>query len=379
MSGSAPPPIPGRARRGKHEILVQALFLLVLGGLLWGATLNFQDTVATLRLTQGYGFLWRATEWNVSASLVPHSHAAPYWATIAVGLANTLLVGLFCVAVTTVVGFLIGLLSISSNNLLRWLASCYVALVRNVPALLHVLFWYNLFKNLPPARAAVPIFDHVFVTNRGLYLPSLDFNAGMAGIGAVAIAGYFVSRLLRKGRILSLSVGVLAGIAAFLLTVSMFAPPFEMEKPELRGFNIVGGHGLAIEIVTMMVALSIYSSAFIGEIVRGGLVSVPRGQIEAARSLGLPGWLIDFKIRIPLAMRAIIPALGNQHLFTVKLTSLGIAIGFSELFSITSITINHTGQTIEPLLLMMIIYLACNYIIIFTMHAINGYYSLPGR
>jgi general L-amino acid transport system permease protein len=174
-------------------------------------------------------------------------------------------------------------------------------------------------------------------------------------------------------------VSVTAAIVGVTLIVTLAGPHTRMDWPVLRGFGYVGGTRLTTEFLSLFIALSFYSTAFIGEIVRGGLLSVPKGQIEAGLSLGLPSWLIEWKIRIPLGLRAILPALSNQHLFTMKLTSLGAAIGYSDLFAVTSVSINQTGQTIELLIMMVALYFIINYALAAGMHNLNKAFALKGR
>jgi general L-amino acid transport system permease protein len=216
-----------------------------------------------------------------------------------------------------------------------------------------------------------------FLSNRALYVPTLGIADPsrawlvviLLGLGAAAgLAAR--TRLLHTASIAFLLAGVLALVAW---------QPFDLDRPILRGFSYAGGGRLTAEFLALFVALSIYGSAFVAEIVRGGLLSVARGQIEAAHALGLPGWLIELKIRIPLGLRAILPALSNQHLFTMKLTSLGAAIGFSDLFAVTSIGINQTGQTIELLAIMVALYFVTNYVLAMAMHLLNASFALKTR
>jgi general L-amino acid transport system permease protein len=367
--------------RKTRGIAIQALFLAVIIGAVGTMVYQFNVNTAKLGLSYGYDFLWRPTSWNVSTSPVPHSPESPYWWTFLVGLLNTLSLGILCVVMTTLGGFALGLALISRNYLLAKIAAAYVAVFRNVPAILQVFFWYNVLKHLPGERQAWSLAGIGFVSNRGLVTASPVFDGVAAWtILAVTLAfGGFAFACSRK-RFRGRRWTVMAGAAASLATIAALAGPhISVDWPVLRGFGYVGGARLTTEFLSLFVALTFYSSAFIGEIVRGGLLSVSKGQIEAGRALGLPSWLIEWKIRIPLGLRAILPALSNQHLFTMKLTSLGAAIGYSDLFAVTSVSINQTGQTIELLAIMVTLYFFTNYALAMGMHNLNRAFALKGR
>lgn len=367
--------------RKVRDIALQMLFLAVVAGAIGTMVFQFHANATRLGLAYGYDFLWRPTSWNVSTSPIPHSPASPYWWTFVVGLLNTLSLGLLCVAVTTVGGFALGLALISRNYLLSHIAAAYVAAFRNVPAILQVFFWYNVLKHLPGERQAWPIAGIGILSNRGLAIasPSLDGVAVswvMAVAAAFAVFAAWCVRAKVRARGWLVAAAAVAGIAVIATIGSAHV---RFDRPVLRGFGYVGGMRLNTEFLSLFVALSFYSSAFIGEIVRGGLLAVSKGQIEAARALGLPSWLIEWKIRIPLGLRAILPALSNQHLFTMKLTSLGAAIGYSDLFAVTSVSINQTGQTIELLTIMVALYFVTNYALAIGMHNLNRAFALRGR
>jgi His/Glu/Gln/Arg/opine family amino acid ABC transporter permease subunit len=372
------------ASQTTRAIAIQVLFLLAVIGAVATTVYQFQVNTAKLGLSHGYDFLWRPTSWNVSTSLIPQSSDSPYWWTFVVGLLNTLTLGILCVAVTTICGFALGLALISRNYLLSKIASAHVATFRNVPAILQVFFWYNVLKHLPSERHAWAIAGVAFLSNRGLVAasPSLDDVSAWSILSILAVgialggcAFWCARSKVRAWRLLSTvaaatGVAVIAGIAG---------PQIRFDWPALRGFGFVGGTRLTTEFLALFVALSFYSSAFIGEIVRGGLLAVSKGQIEAGRALGLPSWLIEWKIRIPLGLRSILPALSNQHLFTMKLTSLGAAIGYSDLFAVTSVSINQIGQTIELLAIMVALYFVTNYTLATGMRNLNKVFALRGR
>lgn len=359
-----------RVRRTAGQVVFVAVVVACLAAIVYQTQVN----IARQGIAYGYDFLWRPTNWNVSFGFFPHSPADPYWWTLLIGLCNTVTLGLLCVAATTVAGFAVGLALISRNYLVNFLAGGFVAVFRNVPAILQVLFWYAVMKHLPGERQAFSVADAVLLSNRALYMPTVGIADGAAAIvvGAAVVAA--IAAVITRVRFF-----IPAGLLVFALAVLVFAAPFSLERPVLRGFSYAGGGRLSLEFLALFVALTMYGTAFVGEIVRGGLISVGRGQIEAARALGLPGWLIEAKIRIPLGLRAILPALSNQHLFTMKLTSIGAAIGFSELFAVSSISINQTGQTIELLAVMVLLYFSTNYVLALGMHLLNRAFALKTR
>jgi general L-amino acid transport system permease protein len=369
------------ATRATRDIAIQGLFLAVFVAVIGTMTYQFNVNTAKVGLSYGYDFLWRPTGWNVSTSLLPHTPNSPYWWTFLVGLLNSLSLGLLCVATTTVAGFALGIALVSPNYLLSTLATVYVAVFRNVPAILQMFFWYNLLKHLPGERQALSIAGIGFLSNRGLVtsVPNGDGFAALTVLGvtviACGIAGWSALAKPRlRWRLVLLAVA--GGVASIALVAG---PHLRIDRPVLQGFGYVGGMRLTTELLALFVALTCYSCAFIGEIVRGGMLAVHPGQIEAGRALGLPNWLIKWKIQIPLALRAILPAISNQHLFTMKLTSLGAAIGYSDLFAVTSISINQTGQTIELLAIMVGLYFVTNYAMAVGMHQINQAFALKGR
>lgn len=354
-----------------RRVAGQVLFLAALALFLLSITSRIKTSIGSQGVAYGYDFLWRPTGWNVSFGFLHHQASDPYWWTFTVGLLNSLALGIACVASTTLIGFAIGLAMVSRNYLLGFLARSFVDLFRNIPALLQVFFWYAVFKNLPGEREAYSLGKAFFLSNRAFYMPVIEvthLGVALAILLLVALSaglGRNESKTPRSSRMMAVVLVICAVVLAFQW------PPIELQRPVLTGFSYEGGGRLSLEFLAIFVALNFYSSAFVAEIVRGGLVSVPRGQIEAARSLGLPSWLVEFKIRIPLAMRAVLPALSNQHLFTMKLTSLGAAIGYSDLFAVTSIGINQTGQTLELLALMVALYFVTNYALALAMRLIN--------
>ncbi len=364
------------------QAAVLAIVLLCVGSFIVTARQNLLDQgIAT-----GFGFLFHSTGWDISFSLLDYTIDDPYWWLLLIGFLNTLMLGLICIAVATVLGALIGVARLSENLVLGGFATVYVEIFRNVPLILQGFFWYAVVTHLPSPRRALSVFDAVFLSSRGLYVPGLNVAYWSVALwAALAVAIVLLAKWLagRSAGLTPLRVGwgamaaILAlGVAmAFLLTPA--GQPL-IDVPYLKGFNFRGGLRITPEFAAIAIAIIVFGAAYIAEIVRGGFLSVPRGQLEAAAAIGLGRFAIYWKVRIPLALRAIMPPLGNQYVFLMKATSIGIAIGFTDLFMITSTSINQSGQTIELLFIMMMLFLVINYSISTLMNLVNRRLALRG-
>jgi general L-amino acid transport system permease protein len=286
-----------------------------------------------------------------------------------VGLLNTLLVSVIGIFFATVIGFVVALGRLSPNWLLARIAGGYVELIRNLPPLFQILFWYKaVLSALPNPRQSYSIFDFAFFSNRGLVIPKAIASAGLEPFliaAAIAIVAAFVLRryahkeLFEKGRKITIwpyVIGVIIGLP--LLAMLVFGKPFTLEFPELKGFNFAGGSRVIPEFVALTLALSTYTAAFIAEIVRAGIMSVHKGQMEAGSSLGLSRGQTLRMIVVPQAMRVILPPLTNQYLNLTKNSSLAVAIGYPDLVSVFAGTaLSQTGQAIEIISITMGVYL----------------------
>ena len=337
-------------------------------------------------IATGFDFLFYSTGWDIAFSLLDYTIDDPYWWLLLIGFLNTLTLGLFCIAVATVVGTLVGIARLSNNLVLNLLGAVHVELFRNVPLILQGFFWYAVVTHLPSPRRALDVMDMVFLSSRGLYVPGLNvpFWAVALWFALVALAVPGLRWLsARFHRWPGARLGWGAVVALVLLTVVfvlVLVPPEApiVDVPRLEGFNFQGGLRITPEFAAIAIAIITFGSAYIAEIVRGGLLSVPRGQLEAAAAVGLRPFAIYWKVRIPLALRAIMPPLGNQYVFLMKATTIGIAIGFTDLFMITSTSINQSGQTIELLFIMMMMFLLINYTISTVLNAVNRRLALRG-
>lgn len=320
-----------------------------------------RQNLARQNIATGFDILFRQTGWDVSFAVIPHAISDPYWWTFLVGLGNTAVVAAICITLATLLGLLLALCAASGNALVQGLATAYVYLIRNVPQIVHVFFWYNLTRQLPPVRQSVSFGDTVFLSNRGLYVPwpslSDERPLWLTILLCTILAIAFVALRLRGARApfaIKYALALLVvGVGAMWL---WFRPEIGLSMPRLRGFNFEGGATLPPEFVALVTAVTIYNAAFVAEIVRAGLGSVPHGQIEAARNIGLSNLRLFWKITLPQAIRVIVPPLTNQYISIAKSSSLAVAIGFTELFSVGTIAINHTGQAFEVIAILMAIY-----------------------
>jgi ABC-type amino acid transport system permease subunit len=275
----------------------------------------------------------------------------------------------------------VGLGRLSDNPVISLACRLYIDLFRNIPSILQVVFWYQIVLHLPAERRAVALPGGSFVSNRGLYFPVVEIVDWGSALAVFACLAGLVVALAALRRMLTMRLR-LAFAAACVLTVlavvALHGAPIRLSYPTLRGFAFRGGVHVPAEFLALLIGLSVLGTAYVGEIVRGGVQSVGRGMLEAGRSLGLREWVIDWKIRIPLGLRTIVPPLGNQYLITIKNTSLGAAIGYSDLFAITSNSINMNGHTFEMLGLMVGIYLVVNSAFSALMDRFNNKVALKG-
>ena len=356
-------------RAGWSGFVLQLLFVAALVWIGYEIVANARANLQSQRITSGFGFLSHNAGFDVSQSLIPYTGSDTYTRVFLVGLLNTLLVSVIGIFFATVIGFLVALGRLSPNWLLARISGGYVELVRNLPVLFQILFWYlAVLAALPAPRQSVSLFGAVFLNNRGLVIPRPIAEAGLAAFGLailIAIAGSLALRsharrqLFDSGKrilVWPYVVGLLLGLP--LLAVLVFGRPFSFEWPVLKGFNFSGGSRVIPEFVALTLALSTYTGAFIAEIVRAGILSVHTGQMEAGASLGLPRGSSLRLIVVPQAMRVILPPLTSQYLNLTKNSSLAVAIGYPDLVSVfAGTTLSQTGQAIEILAITMGVYL----------------------
>jgi general L-amino acid transport system permease protein len=356
-------------RAGWGGFVLQILFVAALAWIGYEILANARANLQSQRITSGFGFLTNTAGFDVSQSLIPYSGSDTYTRVFLVGLLNTLLVAIIGIFFATVIGFIVALGRLSPNWLLSRISGGYVELVRNLPLLFQILFWYlAVLSALPNPRQSIALFGSFFLSNRGLVIPKPIATAGLeplaiaiviAIVASVLLRSYARRQLFESGRLIVIwpyVAGLLIGLP--LLASLVFGAPVSFEVPELKGFNFSGGSRLIPEFVALTLALSTYTAAFIAEIVRAGIQSVHRGQMEAGASLGLQRGSTLRLIVVPQALRVILPPLTNQYLNLTKNSSLAVAIGYPDLFSVfAGTTLSQTGQAIEIIAITMGVYL----------------------
>jgi general L-amino acid transport system permease protein len=356
-------------RAGWGGFVLQILFVAALAWLCYEIVANARANLQAQRITAGFGFMANTAGFDVSQSLIPYSGSDSYTRVFLVGLLNTLLVSIIGIFFATLIGFIVALGRLSPNWLLSRISGGYVELVRNLPLLFQILFWYlAVLAALPNPRQSISLFGSFFLSNRGFVVPKPIGNPGFEPFVLAIVIAIVASLLLRRyarkqlfdhGKLIvtwPYVVGLLIGLP--LLTSLVFGAPVKFEFPELKGFNFAGGSRIIPEFVALTLALSTYTASFIAEIVRAGIQSVHKGQMEAGSSLGLQRGSTLRLIVVPQAMRVILPPLTNQYLNLTKNSSLAVAIGYPDLFSVfAGTTLSQTGQAIEIIAITMGVYL----------------------
>jgi general L-amino acid transport system permease protein len=375
-----------------RSIAYQVALFAAVGLLIYGAASNAVTNLQRAHIASGFGFWDDTAGFDISQSLIPFSSAvSTYGRAFWVGLLNTLLVAGLGIIVATILGFTIGISRLSKNWLLSKVATGYVELVRNLPLLLQLLFWYNaVLKALPDLRDSYKFIGGSFLNNRGLFVPEPIAKAGFGYVGtalAIGIVGSIAfyrwarKRQLATGQqapILRVTLALVIGLPLLVYAITGF--PLEFAYPEKGRFNISGGIEILPEFAALLVGLSIYTAAFISEVVRAGILAVSHGQTEAAYSLGLrPGPTLRL-IVVPQAMRVIIPPLTSQYLNLTKNSSLAVAIGYPDLVQIfTGTVLNQTGQAVEVVAITMAVYLTISLVTSMAMNVYNSRMALAER
>ena len=354
---------------GWGGFVLQLLFVAVLAWIAYEIVSNVSENLKAQRITAGFGFLTNTAGFDVSQSLIPYAGSDTYTRVFFVGLLNTLLVSLIGVFFATLIGFMVALGRLSPNWLLARLSGGYVELVRNLPLLFQILFWYlAVLAALPGPRQSIALFGSFFLSNRGLVIPKPIGDPGfepfvlallIAVVVSVGLWRYSRWQLFQNGKMIKVWPYVLGSLVGLpLASALIFGAPVSFEVPVLKGFNFSGGSRVIPEFVALTLALSTYTAAFIAEIVRAGVLAVHKGQMEAGSSLGLQRGSVLRLIVIPQALRVILPPLTNQYLNLTKNSSLAVAIGYPDLVSVfAGTTLSQTGQAIEIIGITMGVYL----------------------
>ena len=385
--------IAGRLRRWS----VQGLLLLAVAGVAWLLWRNTAANMAAHGMSLSFAFLDNPAGFAVSQHLLPYQESDSYARVFVVGLLNTLLVSMLAIIAATIIGTVIGVLRVSRNWLMRQLAAVYVELFRNVPLLLQLFFWYfAVLAVLPAPRASTLRWGCeeagclAALSNRGLVLAAPLWQAALQWAVAALVSGVIAAFLLRawnrrrqqrSGLVLRLwwayaLLVVVLPLAVFFTLVE----PAQVSRPLLQGFNFRGGLTLLPELLALWLALSLYSASYVAEYVRSGIASVPRGQYEAAESLGLPPARVMRLVVLPQALRVMVPPLTSQFANVVKNSSLATAIAYPDLVSVfTGTALNQTGRAVEIIVMTMAVYLAISLVISLLMNGYNRRVRLVER
>ena len=347
-----------------YQISAAGLFIFVV----WYLVSNTMANLETQSIATGFGFLEKEAAFEIGETLVSYSASDTYLHALFAGFLNTLLVSFIGIVLSVLLGTVIGVARLSRNWLASRSATAYIELFQDIPILLQLFFWYAFFyEMLPSPRQALSPFKGVFLCNRGLifgipaFHPAYTYMAVslvVALILIVMMTTWAKKRQSNTGRTFPVSqaaAGLLLGLPLICWVVC--GAPTQMDLPVLKGFNFKGGLAVSPEFAALLLGLVLYTAAFVAEIVRAGIQSVPKGQTEAAVAIGLkPGQVLKLII-LPQALRVIIPPLTNQMLNLTKNSSLAVAIGYPDFVSVAGTAINQTGQAIEGVLLIMAVYL----------------------
>jgi general L-amino acid transport system permease protein len=356
-------------KAGWNGVAVQFAFAAVLGWIAYEIISNARTNLENQHIAAGFGFLRNNAGFDVNQTLISYTGSDTFFRVFVVGLLNTLVVSVVGIVFATLIGFIVALCRLSPNWLVSRVGELYVEIIRNLPLLFQILFWYlAVLAALPNPRQSISLLGLAFISNRGLVIPSPIGEPGlvpflvMLAIGIVAslsLRAYARRALFQYGRMIRIwpyVVSFLFGLP--LVAMLVFGQPFTVELPQLKGFNFAGGSRIIPEFVALTLALSTYTASFIAEIVRAGILSVHAGQMEAGSSLGLSRGTTLRLIVVPQAMRVIVPPLTNQYLNLTKNSSLAVAIGYPDLVSVFAGTsLSQTGQAIEIIAMTMGVYL----------------------
>jgi len=371
-----------------RSIAVQIILVAaVLGSVSWFAN----NTVTNLHergIASGFGFLGQRAGFDI-VTFLPTNSSSTYGYMLLAGLLDTVVVSLLSIAIATVMGLIVGIARLSSNWLIRTIATVYIEVLRNIPPLLVILFFYlAVIASLPAIRDAMQVGDFT-LSNRGFFMPAPVFGANfdivlIAFLVSLAIAWgvrtWAFARRMRTGQgfpsgWVGLAIVVVLTAAAFVAA----GAPLSFDIPVKTRFNINGGWTIAPEFASLFLALGIYTASFIAEIVRSGVMAVNRGQTEAARALGLQGGQVLRLVVLPQALRVIIPPLTSEYLNITKNTSLALAVGFADLVAVGNNVLNPTGQSIEVVAVWMAFYLGLSIVISVAMNWFNARIALKER
>ncbi|ARP38340.1 amino acid ABC transporter permease [Vibrio syngnathi] len=374
-----------------RSVVFQILAVAALCAFFYTIVNNALTNLDSRGIATGFDFLSQEAGFGIGLTLIEYDETFSYGRTFFIGLLNTALVSVLGIMLATVLGFSMGIARLSSNWLVSRFAAVYIEIFRNIPLLLQIFFWYfAVLQALPSARQSMSLGEAIFLNVRGLYFPAPVLEQGSSIVIASLIIGVIATFIIniwannkqkltgQQTPMLRIAAALVVGLP--LVTYFVMGMPISAEYPVLKGFNFKGGISIIPELAALMLALSIYTAAFIAEIVRSGINAVNHGQTEAAMSLGLPRTRTLKLVIIPQALRIIIPPLTSQYLNLTKNSSLAMAIGYPDLVSVfAGTTLNQTGQAIEVIAMTMGVYLTLSLLTSALMNIYNRKVALVER
>ena len=376
-----------RALRG---VLYQLLAVALIAGATWFLVHNTLENMRSRGIQSGFDFLLQPAGFDIGETLLPYDSYQPYWKAFAVGVANTLRVALLGIVMTTILGTLLGIGRFSNNVLVRGLCYAYVEMFRNIPILIQLLMWYLLLTEvLPDPGSPLTLGGLVFLSKGGLSFPVPEWAPGHGWMALGALAGLAVSRVHaawarrrfeatgvpRATLLPALGLVLIGGVLGWMAG----GMPEGWRFPESGDVAVTGGGELTPEFIAVLMGLTLYTAAFVAEVVRAGIQSVPRGQVEAANALGLPRGRQMRLVILPQALRVIIPPMTNQYLNLTKNSSLAVAIGYPDVVSISNTSLNQTGRAVECIAIIMAVYLTTSLTTSALMNAYNRRAAIKER
>lgn len=370
-------------------IVWQVLVIGVIGSILYWLWSNTVHNLEVRRIATGFGFLHREAGLPIAEHVISYDPTDTYLRALTVGVLNTLKVAVVGIVLATIIGTAIGIARLSRNFLVSRIAGFYIEVIRDLPLLLQLLFWYTVMQGLPGPRQSMNPVEGVFLSNRGLRLPALEWEAAHSWAAVAFVAGIVLTWLYGRHaraqqmadgqprRIWPAAVALMAGLPVAVWM--MLGAPWTIDWPALRGFNFRGGMSVSPEYAALLIGLVTYTAGFIAEVVRAGILSVNNGQWEAAQALGLRHGSVLRLIVLPQALRVIIPPMTSNYLNLTKNSSLAVAIGYQDIVSIANTTLNQTGQAIEGIAIIMLVYLTISLSISLFMNWYNARIALVER
>ncbi len=347
----------------KRELLYQIILLFIIAAVAYLIIAATQSNLARLGVDSSIDFLWKRAGFEIGQKLIPYSANSTIAHAFIVALLNTLLLAVLAIICASILGLLIGLARLSDNWLVARLATVYIEIFRNIPSLLQIFFWYFVvLRALPSTDGSYRFLDYLFLNNRGLFMPAITTEHPwlwlMSTLLIAGIMTYLLTKWLRE-KVVRSGMVILAGVLLFtgsvIVSVLLFDVTLQIPQPSRFGYS--GGIVMMPEFISLVVGLSMYNATYIGEIVRSGFTAIPKGQTEAANSLGLPYHLTITLVLFPQALRIIIPPLSNVYLNLFKSTSLAAAIAYPEVVSVFVGTVNNlVGQPVFIMTITMLVY-----------------------